>query len=532
MMRMVWRSGLLWMALSVALQAAPPRLCVVLVFDQMRGDYLWRWEPLWSGGFRRLLQEGFVYRSCFFDHAATVTCAGHATIATGAAPAQHGISGNSLVADCCQRLLVGCGEDTAGRPAPFWLRLPTLGDVLRERFPIAQVIALSHKARAALMMGGHSPTAVLWLDPDHDGLVSMPGLPAPKWLSDWNRHHSPWHYAGKLWEPLLPAALAPQDSAVWEAPFPNGTVAFPHRIPTEAPSFWDGFLLSPFSVEWLFEAAQSAIVSQQLGRDSVPDILWLSISTTDFVGHVFGPDSREILELYLRCDQLLGRFLDFLDSTLGRQNYVLVLTSDHGVAPIPEMLSRSGPGAYPGLDAGRISLDALTAFLHRKLVAAFGTSAGAFWLLLEPPFVFLHRELIRSTGIAPETVRDSLMLWLRSFAGIGLVVPAEALTDTSTALPDTLRRLLRRAFPAGRVSDLLLYPKPFWVFGTEVPTTHGTPYDYDRFVPLLFFGGRLAAGSSSEPVSPEDIAPTLARLLGLSLPTATGRVLALPSAVH
>lgn len=522
-----WSAAVGYLLLSIQLLAAPPRLLVVFVFDQMRGDYLWRWEPFWSGGFRQLLQEGFTYRRCFFQHAATVTCAGHATIATGAAPAQHGISGNTLVAGCCQRLLIGCAEDTAGRPSSAWLQLPTLGDVLRERFPGARVVALSHKARAAIMLGGHSPGGVFWLDPEHDGLVSMPGLPHPEWLPEWNRQHSPWRYAGMLWEPLLPAALAPPDSVPWEAPFPEGTGAFPHRIPKDSESFWDSFLLSPFSVEWLLDAARSVVLHEQLGADSIPDLLWTSISTTDFVGHFFGPESREVLELYLHCDRFLGDFLRFLDSTLGRSHYVLVVTSDHGVAPIPEMLARSGPGAYPGIDAGRISLDDLTSFLHRRLISAFGSQAGAFWMLLDPPLVLLHREQIRSAGASPEAVRDSLLRWLPEYEGIGPVVPPDELTDSlpTTALPDTLRQLLRRTFPPRRAGDLLLYPKPFWIFGTDVPTTHGTPYDYDRFVPLVFFGGSIPAGSSPELVSPEDIAPTLARLAGIFLPTATGRVL-------
>jgi len=526
-----WNALVASIAVSVALPAAPPRLLVVLVFDQMRGDYLWRWEPFWSEGFRQLLHEGFAYRQCFFEHAATVTCAGHATIATGAAPERHGISGNSLVATCCQRLLTGCAEDTAGRPSPFWLQLPTLGDALRARFPTARVIALSHKARAAIMLGGHSPTGVFWLDPDHDGLVSMPGLPTPDWLAEWNRQHSPWRYAGMLWEALLPAALAPPDSVPWEAPFPEGTTAFPHRIPSQGAHFWDGFLLSPFSVEWLLEAAQSMLLHEQLGADSIPDLLWISISTTDFAGHFFGPDSREVLELYLACDRLLGRFLHFLDSALGRANYALVLTSDHGVAPIPEMLARRGPGAYPGIDAGRISLDELVSFLNQKLRAAFGPRAGAFWILPDPPLLLLQRELIRAAGVSPEAVRDSLVHWLSQYEGIGIVVPSEALSTghSRVLLPDTLSQLLRRSFPAGRAGDILFYPKPFWIFGTEVPTTHGTPYEYDRSVPLLFFGGRFAAGSSAEPVSPESIAPTLAQLVGISLPSATGQVLTIPS---
>ncbi len=523
-LRILILSGVIGLSCTVA---APLRLVVVIVFDQMRGDYLWRWAPLWQAGFARLLAEGTVYSHCFFHHAATVTCTGHATLATGAAPERHGISGNRLIASCCRSLLVGCAEDTLQRPSTLWLQLPTLGDYLRQRTPEARVVSLSHKARAALMMGGHSPTAVLWLDPEAGGFVSAPGLPEPPWLSEWNRHHPPQRYAGTVWQATVPASLAPPDSVPWEAPFPEGSRSFPHRIPAEGRAFWDGFLLSPSSVEWLFEAARAAVRHEALGADSIPDILWVSVSTTDFVGHLFGPDSREVLELYHQCDHLLGAFIDFLDSAIGRSHYVLVLTSDHGVAPIPEMMARQGPGAYPGIDAGRLAVEELTRYLHNHLLETFGPQSGKSWFRLDPPLLLLQREEIQAAGLSPERVRDSLCQWLSQYRGVGLVLPSTALEGEAVpclAGPDSaaLLQLLRRTFPAGRAGDVLFYPKPFWVIGTDVPTTHGTPYDYDRFVPLVFFGGTIPALRSQQPVSPEDIAPTLASLLGLSMPTATG----------
>ncbi len=516
-------------SLLSAVVAAPPRLVVVVVFDQMRGDYLWRWEPFWEDGFQRLLAEGFVYSRCFHEHAATVTCAGHATIATGAAPAYHGIIGNAFTIECCSPRLTGCAQDTAGNPSTVWLRLPTVGDILRQHFPASRSVSLSHKARAALMMGGHAPTAVFWLDPDREGLVSAPSLPVPAWLQEWNRQHSPYRYADSVWYPILPASLAPPDSVPWEAPFPGGSQAFPHRISPEPGTFWDCFLLSPFSVEWLFSAARAAIVHEQLGTDTIPDLLWISVSTTDVVGHLFGPDSRELLELYLACDRIVGSFLRFLDSTIGRSQYVLVLSSDHGVAPIPEMLARTNGNAYPGIDAGRISVEELTLFLHRKLATAFGPRAGAWWFTVEPPLLVLHRSAIADAGVDAEAVRDSLVSWLRHYEGIGIAVPMPLRSSTAQdrSLSDILQRLLHRSFLPERAGDIVFYPKPFWVIGTEVPTTHGTPYEYDRSVPLVFFGGSIPAGKSSEPVSTEDIAPTIAAFLGLSLPTANGRVLPL-----
>jgi len=509
--------------LSLPSSAVPPRLVVVLVYDQMRGDFLWRWEHLLSGGFARLLQQGRVYRHCFIEHAATVTCAGHATLVTGTAPEEHGIVGNDLLPRCCQPRTVKCTEDLQGRTSAQWLLRPSLGHALRQRFPGARIAALSHKRTAALMMGNTAADYVLWADPQHGGLTAAPGAPSPAWLSEWNLRHHPRRWLGQCWQPTLPDSLAPADAVPWELPFPGGTTAFPHCLNSDS-TLWAAFLLSPFSVEWLFDAAVELLRTEGLGQDSVPDLLLLSVSTTDFVGHQFGPDSREVVELYLACDRILGDFLAYLDRTVGAGNYLVVLTSDHGVAPVPEMLARSGPGAYPGLDAGRIDPAELRQFLESALQRAFGRSASREWFLLRTPFVVLDRQRIAAAGASWQAVRDSLARWLAQYPGIGIVQSPEALRASEN--PSPLERLLRRSLhPEHAAADLLFLPKPYWIVGTDAAATHGTPYDYDRHIPLLLFGWGITPAVRDEPVSAEDIAPTLAALLGLSLPTAQGRVL-------
>lgn len=503
-------------SVAYAIAAAQPRLVVLLCYDQMRGDRIEAVRP-WLGerGFVRLLREGAVASRCVFDYATTVTAAGHATIATGCNPARHGIVDNDFVVG--DRALYATDDTLLEQPSPRLLLVPALGDYLRRADRRSKVWSFSHKDRGAIFLGGHQPSGAFWLVP-HVGLGSSPYYPAPPaWVQRFNAEQSPARFAGSVWEKRLPPT-APADSLPWEGRFPGGQQYFPHRLPSDTASeqFWRAFALVPHAVEWLFRAAEECIRAENLGADTIPDLLCISVSTTDLVGHLFGHDSREYAELLVACDRILADFLDTLDRRIGRNRYVLVLTSDHGAASIPELERQRG------LDAGRITADTLSQWLARWQ-AALGSPLDSVRLVRQffPPWLWLDTAAIRRYGRSPDSVASSLVRWLSEQHGVGIVLTRSAIEHGS----DTgALGLIRRSYQPSRCGDVAIYPRPHWIFGST-PAQHGTPYDYDRWVPLVFFGAGIEPQRLDRPTSPADIVPTIARMLGITTDTTDGTAL-------
>ncbi len=495
--------------LNIAALSATPRLVVLLCYDQLRADRLEAMRP-WLGtkGFLRLLREGVVAERCMYDYATTVTAAGHATIATGCNPARHGIVDNDFVIG--ERSLYATDDTLLGIPSPRLLLKPALGDYLKANFPQSKVWSFSHKDRGAIFLGGLKPDGACWLVP-HVGLGSSRYYPPlPRWIAKFNREHAPAHVAGTVWNAQYVPSEFP-DTVEWEGHFPGGSTSFPHRIPSDTAreEFWHAFALTPMAVEWLFRAASACLEHEQLGADSIPDLLCISVSTTDLVGHLFGPDSREYAELLVACDQILAAFLDELDRHIGRENYVLVLTSDHGAGSIPELIRAQGQ------DAGRIRTDTLRARIERWFAVQSGnTPHQRLVRYFYPPWLWLNRTAATIAGIPFDTLCTRLAQWLARQEGIGIVMTARQI---QLQTQDTgLGGLVARSYRPDRCGDLALYPREHWIFGTT-PAQHGTAYPYDRWVPLVFFGGRLKPSTIAVPCSPADIVPTLARMLDLSI---------------
>lgn len=499
------------------LALAQPRLVILLCYDQVRGDRIEAMRP-WLGerGFLRLVRDGIVAERCLFDYATTVTAAGHATIATGCNPSRHGIVDNDFVIG--GRALYATDDTVLGVPSPRLLLMPTLGDYLRRANPQSKVWSFSHKDRGAIFLGGHQPNGAYWLQP-HIGLGSSRYYPPPpNWLVRYNRDYSPCRYAGAVWAKKLLSA-APADSVPWEGRFPGGERYFPHRLSADTTSdtFWRAFALTPFSVEWLFGAAIECIRAEQLGVDDVPDLLCISVSSTDFVGHLFGHDSREYAELFVECDRILANFLDTLDRWIGREQYLVVLTSDHGAASIPEFQRERG------IDAGRILTDTLKQWIAQWCTAEgiSGEMASHLVQYFFPPWLWLDAGAIAGNGWDKEMIATAIAQWLQRQRGIALAMSRgqiEAGSDTGVV------GLIRRSYRPDRCGDIVLYPQPQWIFGTT-PAQHGTPYDYDRWVPLVFYGMNLPHRSISELCSPTDIVPAVAALLSLPPVATDGRAL-------
>ncbi|GIV49574.1 MAG: alkaline phosphatase family protein [Candidatus Kapaibacterium sp.] len=509
--------------LSIAALSATPRLVVLLCYDQLRADRIEAVRPwLSTQGFLRLLREGVVAERCMFDYATTVTAAGHATIATGCNPAHHGIVGNDFVIG--ERALYATDDTLLGVPSPRLLLRPTLGDYLKANFPQSKVWSFSHKDRGAIFFGGYRPDGACWLVP-HVGLGSSRYYhPLPAWVDEFNRQYAPARVAGTMWNAQYVPSSALSDTVEWEGRFPGGTTYFPHRIPSDTSSddCWRAFALTPMSVEWLFHATLTCIEKEHLGADSICDLLCISVSTTDLVGHHFGHDSREYAELLVACDRILAAFLDELDRRIGREHYVLVLTSDHGAGSIPELLRAEG------LDAGRIRTDTLLARIQRWFVDQVGHASHQRHVrYFYPPWLWLDRTAAEMRGIPFDTLCTRLAQWLTTQEGIGIVMTARQIQHQ--ALDTRVVGLVARSYHAERCGDLALYPREHWIFGTT-PAQHGTPYPYDRWVPLVFFGGQMKPGTITVPCSPADIMPTLARMLDLSIGQVDGK--SLPVGIH
>jgi arylsulfatase A-like enzyme len=509
--------------------ADPPRLVVVVSFDQFRGDMPSTFARFFgSRGFRRVERSGAVFTACFFDHANTITGPGHAALLTGCYAWKTGIVGNDFC-DLATGACVYCADDERGVRSAAQLLVPTVGDVLRQTSPRSKVVGVALKDRAAILMAGPSATACVWYDPAVRAWTSSTAFPGVPWLASLNRTVSANRYAGRVWTASIPDSLEPAfDTVAAEGRFPGGTNTFPHVIPpVGAPAFIGAVLVSPFSVDMVFDAATMALRTERLGADAAPDILCVGVSTTDYVGHTFGPDSREVQELYVHVDRRFGRFIDDLDRTVGRSRYVLVVTSDHGVAPIPELIRDVPSQQGARIDAGRIREAEIKAWVDSSLTSRFGPpSTGSYVRAIEQPCLWLNDTALRGRDRAE--VVSATAGALRAMPGVGFAASRDMLLRgvCPEGTPERECSAIRAGTHPTRTGDVVLFPKRYWIMGGN-PATHGTAHDYDQHVPLMVMGGGVAPQRHTEPVAPVDIAPTVARMLGLRLDDVDGAPLPL-----
>ena len=377
----------LFLTVSQARADDPPsaKLVVLVYFDQFRGDYLERWNKQFGeGGFKRLMADGAWFPDCHYPYACTVTAAGHASVATGCSPADHGIVGNDwyersigssvncVGSDRHEQVPLRTKEGTdadekkgaKGGVSPDRLLKPTIADALKLGTDgKGKVVALSLKNRGATLPGGKTPDAVYWMDGGTGLFVTSTFYrdSIHTWVADFNKSKPAEQWRGKTWERLRSdidyAKLSGPDDVVGES---RGTSTqgrvFPHPFESSDPKVKSAYLgavySSPFGNELLLDLAEKAIDSEKLGADAIPDLLSLSFSSNDAVGHAWGPDSQEVLDVTLRSDRVMKRLLDVLDTKVGKGKYVLVMTADHGVCPLPEVSRETGAGCRPGATGG------------------------------------------------------------------------------------------------------------------------------------------------------------------------------------
>ncbi|PYO98682.1 MAG: hypothetical protein DMD61_09305 [Gemmatimonadetes bacterium] len=478
--------SVLWVLAAVGLAPAPsprPRLVVVITVDQLRPDYLDRYRPQLQGGLRLLLREGAVFRDAYQDHAVTETAPGHSTILSGRWPAHTGIIANT----------VGVLDSTA----------PLIG------------------LAGPILPIGRAKQSVYWYQSGYFTTSRYYGDSLPLWVRAFNARRLPFEEAGAVWNLLLPARDYPEPDSV---PYENGGAGFmfPHHLPADSAQAAVALAGIPTMDSLTLAFALEGTRALRLGGRGATDLLAVSLSTTDAIGHAFGPDSREIHDQILRLDRYLGTFLQQLFVRYGTGNVLVVLTADHGVTPYPERSRALGRR-----DAVRVIPDSLIASANAALDRRAG---GRDWLQFDTGMLLLaDRPRLAAQGVNVDSVIADLAGQLRGLPGVARVDrPADlAAQDTTDAV---VRRWIHQVPPdAGVELVVTLKPYSIWTYPPPNPpiAMHGQPTDADAHVPLILMGPEIRRGTYDRRVSTVDIAPTLARLLGLTpAEPLDGRVLA------
>ena len=509
---------------------AKPTLVVLLVVDQMRADYVERFSADWTGGLKRLITQGASFRRAAYPYLSTVTCAGHATISTGSFPHVHGVFQNSWWNRETAKMIT-CTEDpgvkntgytaaVTGGDSAHELRSSTFADEMR-RQRSAHVVSLSMKDRSAIMLAGHGGDAVTWLSTALDNWMTSSAfaaslVPAVKGFVDMNPVDADY---GRSWARLLPESrYQSADDAVGETPPKGWTRTFPHPLKGsgEKPDadFREQWARSPYADAYVGQFAAALTDALRLGRHDGTDVLAVSFSSTDLVGHAFGPDSQEVQDMLAHLDLTIGILLDRLDTLVGRNAYVVALTSDHGVTPIPEQLASAGK------DGGRIDSAAIVDSVERRARSALGAAKYVSRLVTND--LYFEPGMYAQLKAAPAALA-AVIDAIKAAPGVERVFRAEELATGGTST-DRLLRAAALSYVPGRSGDLVLVPKTGWMTG-PLAATHGSANPDDQRVPLLLMGTAIKPGEYQEPVTPADIAPTLASICGISMPDTEGHAL-------
>jgi predicted AlkP superfamily pyrophosphatase or phosphodiesterase len=515
-----------------------PRLAVVCVIDQMIPEHLDRLRGLWSGGFKRFVEQGRRFTAAAYDYAGTETCPGHTTIGTGRMPWRHGIvandwidratkSGVYCVADASVQPVRQSAGSTSGGRSPRSIHGLGLSDFIEAADSLAHTITLSTKDRAAIGLGGQHPDLTLWWDLGGSGFMTSTWFAAelPPFVRAWNDGWLERVRAsdfGTRWSSTLPAELAgtstAEDDRSGEADFLAKRHTFPYDAPnaSDPPSDkdrarWANFVYhTPLADRCVLELACRAVETLGLGTDDHVDYLAVSCSACDIVGHATGPYSREVTDLLLRDDRELGKLFALLDEKVGAGRWIAVLSADHGVMELPEALVGAG------VEAGRVSAAELAAAVKATRAAVAERFGGDFFAGSDTSGLWFSAAAMRAKNVDAKDVR--------ALAKAAFVAAApwceraftadELAANASEPIPAALR-LQRHSFDPERSADVLFEPRRGWLVAVEIGTSHGTPNAYDRRVPLVFLGAGVAAGEDPRPASPVDIVPTLMSALGL-----------------
>ena len=505
-------------AAPIAQPATPPeiRLILLIAVDQLRYDYLTRFRDQYSSGLDRLLRGGAVFTDAQLEHYPTVTAVGHATMLTGATPSVSGIVGNDwfdresgkTITSVTDGTVTPLGSDTGSAASPRRLLVSTVGDELKMASAAAKgspeaprVIGVSLKDRSAILTAGRSADAAYWWDTRSGHFVSstyyFEALPA--WASAFNARKMAHSYAGKHW-----TSLGADSTVLREMPAEPGEPLY---------SAVNG---SPYGNDLLLAFAEEALAQERLGQRGVTDVFSVSFSSNDSIGHTHGPDSPQVRDVTIRTDRSIGQLLDRVDALVGLRHTVVVLTTDHGVAPLPETLKDQG------LIGGRMTSKDISGAIQQALDKRY--RKGDWVLAMAGSSPYLNYELIEKGRYDPAEVRRVAAAAASTVPHVTRVYTRDQLQQGHVA-GDRFGSRVLRGFNEQRSGDLEILLEPYWI-RQATGTSHGTPYNYDSHIPLILMGPRITPGEYADHVALNDLAPTLATLLGVSSPSgSSGRVL-------
>ncbi len=515
---------------SLSLFAQPlkrPKLVVGVVIDQMRWDYLYRYYDRYdeNGGFRRLINKGFSCENTLIPYAPTVTACGHASIYTGSVPSINGITGNFWW-DNKLGASVYCTEDpnvktvgsntTAGLQSPRNLLVTTIGDELRLATNFqSKVIGIAMKDRGSILPAGHSANAAFWFDNSTGDWITsdyyMKSL--PEWVKKFNAQKLIDGYYKEGWNTLYPINTYTQstsDENSYESkPFGALSKGFPYKLQAYAGNNYNAILATPFGNTFTKEFAKQSIINEQLGADNITDLLTISFSSPDYIGHSFGPNSVEAEDNYLRLDKDLGDLLNFLDDKVGKDEYLLFLSADHGVAHVPGFaMDHNIPGGF-------IDLTGLSNKMNELLKGKFGQSKLISTIANYQ--VSLNLPAIASSSLNINDIKNWIVNYLSDQPGIERAIDADNLG--ALTLNNKERKMFENGYNLHRSGQVQIVLQPQWLDGSGgTGTTHGLWNPYDAHIPLLWYGWGIRHGKTNRELYMSDIAPTLAALLHIQMP--------------
>jgi len=504
---------------------ARPKLVVGIILDQMRWDYLYRYQNRYAadGGFKRLLNQGATCENTFIPYTPTVTACGHASVYTGSVPSINGITGNAWW-DQDKQATVYCTDDktvktvgsdnTSGLMSPRNLLTNTIGDELRMATQFrSKVVGIALKDRGAILPAGHSANAAYWYDSKTGNWVTSTYYrnELPNWVKQYNDSKRPDAFYQMGWNTLYPAntyTASTDDEKSYENPM------FGKKLPYDLSAYigkdYSKILTTPHGNSLTFEFAKKALLADTLGKDPITDLLAISFSSPDYIGHSYGPNSVEAEDGFLRMDRELGEFLRFLDKEVGAGQYTVFLSADHGAAPVPEYMQEN---KMPG---GRVFFMGLINQINQSLQKEY---LIANLIVSDDNYqIHLNRKALDSAKIDRKSVSEKIMQWIRLEPGVDRIFPLEELN--TIPLNEKVRNMLNNGYHPLRSGNLQIILKSNYIdaYG-KTGTTHGLWNPYDSHIPLLWYGWGIRPGRVIRETYMTDIAPTLASLLRIQMPS-------------